>query len=284
MRIAVTGAGGQLGADLAVVLGDDGVMLDRAALDVTDAAACVDALGGADAIIHAAAWTDVDGCEGDPARAREMHVTATENVVRAARGAFVVVVSTDFVFDGRGTRAYIESDPTAPLSVYGRTKRDGEIAAVALSGNVAIARTAWLYGARRLDGSAASNFVTAILRGARDRRSLDVVDDQVGSPTWTADLARALRSLCVARAPGVFHVVNTGAVSRYGFARAVIAGAGMDASIIHPIATADAPARAAARPMYAPLDAPAWRAAGFAALPPWGDALARALPGILRAI
>lgn len=286
MRVLVTGAGGQLGRDLARALdGHEAVLLGHGELDVTDLEAVRSAVGAArpDAVIHAAAWTDVDACESDPARARLVNADAAGFVAAAAReavDAFVVLVGTDYVFDGTLDRAYVEDDEPNPLQVYGRTKREGEIAAGETGARVAIARTAWLYGAATASGAPARNFVRAIL-GAAARGPLDVVDDQVGSPTWTGDLARALVALVEDPRKGTFHVVNPGAVSRYEFARAIVAGAGMDPALVRPVATKDAPLRPAVRPAYAPLDGRAWREVGFAPLPPWEDALARALPDIL---
>jgi dTDP-4-dehydrorhamnose reductase len=196
--------------------------------------------------------------------------------------AFLIVVSTDYVFDGVSDRAYVETDPTNPIQVYGRTKLDAEQAAREETADLAIVRTAWLYGARLASGEPARNFVMAILRGCA-RGPLDVVDDQVGSPTWTGDLAAALVELGRARATGTFHVASAGAVSRYEFARAIVQAAGGDAELVRPVSTAAAEPRPAARPAYAPIDGPAWRAAGFDALPSWHDALAKAMPEISAA-
>jgi len=191
------------------------------------------------------------------------------------------VVGTDYVFDGSAGRAYTETDATNPLQVYGQTKLDGELAARAEASPLAVARTAWLYGARTAAGAPAKNFVASILRASNG--PLDVVDDQVGSPTWTGDLADALVALAERRTSGTFHVANTGAVSRYEFARAIFEIAGLDPEAVRPVSTKDAPPRAAARPAYAPLEGVAWGEAGFGPLPHWRDALARALPGILSA-
>ena len=238
---------------------------------------------GPDVIIHAAAWTDVDGCEKDPARARTANLEGSRNVAAAAGNAFMILVSTDYVFDGSAGRAYSEKDETNPIQVYGRTKLEGELAARAETSSLAIARTAWLYGARKATGEPAKNFVTSILRAA-ERGPLDVVDDQVGSPTWTGDLADALLALAEGRTPGTFHVANGGAVSRCDFARAILEEAGKDPSRVRAVATKDAAPRPAARPLYAPLDGVAWRDAGFDTLPDWRDALKRAMPGILEAV
>ena len=189
----------------------------------------------------------MDGCETDPAQARAINVEGTRNVAAAAGDAFLVLIGTDYVFDGSAGRAYVESDETNPLQVYGRTKLDAEQAARAETSALAVARTAWLYGARTAAGAAAHNFVAAILRAA-ERGPLDVVEDQVGSPTWTGDLADAVIRLAERRAPGTFHVANAGAVSRADFARAILEAAGRDAGLVRAVATKDAAARAAVRP------------------------------------
>ena len=269
MRVLVTGAGGQFGAELAPRLAaHDAVLLDHETLDVTDPIAVEGVLesAGPDVIIHAAAWTDVDGCEVDPGRARATNADGTRNVAAAAGAAFMILISTDYVFDGTAGRAYTETEQAAR----------GETA------SLAIARTAWLYGARTATGAPAKNFVASILRGAA-RGPLDVVDDQVGSPTWTGDLADAVLALAERRMSGMFHVANAGAVSRYDFARAILEGAGRDPGVVRAVATKDATPRAAARPPYAPLDGVGWRSEGFDPLPEWRDALSRALPGILDA-
>jgi len=285
VRVLVTGAGGQLGRDLARALeGHDPILLSHDALDVTDAVAVEGVLTSAepDVVIHGAAWTDVDGCENDPARAHLVNTVGTRNIAAFAGEAFVIVVSTDYVFDGRAQRAYVETDETNPLQEYGRTKLEGERAAVGESPRVAVARTAWLYGARTANDAPARNFVSTMLKLSA-RGPLDVVDDQIGSPTWTVDLAAALLVLAEARTPGTYHVANTGAVSRYEFARQIVAGAGRDPELIRPVTTEKAAPRPAARPKYAPLDGKGWRKAGFDALPPYDDALERALPDIIEA-
>ncbi|HEV2686628.1 MAG TPA: dTDP-4-dehydrorhamnose reductase [Actinomycetota bacterium] len=286
MRVLVTGAGGQLGSEFAQrLVAHDAVLLDHETLDVTDPIAVEGVLdsAGPDVVIHAAAWTDVDGCEDDPEHARAVNVTGTRNVAAASGDAFMILVGTDYVFDGTAGRAYTEKDETNPVQVYGRTKLDAEQAARAETSSLAIARTAWLYGARKANGEPAKNFVSSILRAAA-RGPLEVVDDQVGSPTWTGDLADALLALAERRTPGTFHVANSGAVSRHDFARAILEEAGTDPSGVRAVSTKDAAPRPAARPMFAPLEGVAWRDAGFDALPGWRDALARAMPGIREAV
>ena len=284
MRILVTGAGGQLGAAIASELdGHDLVLLDHGALEVSDEHAVRRTIGGAraDVIIHAAAWTDVDACEGDPARAELINARGTANVAGAAGDALVILLSTDYVFDGDATEPYVEDAPTNPVQAYGRSKLMAELA-VSAAAHFAIVRTAWLYGARRADGSFARNFITSILRAATTG-PIDVVSDQVGSPTSTHDLARALGELAARGATGTFHVVNEGAVSRADLARAALTCAGMDPGLVRDIETEPGP-RTARRPAYAPLATAAWREAGFDALPRWDDALARAVPSIVEAL
>lgn len=285
MRILVTGSNGQLGTALAPVLeqrGHDAVLLDREQFDVTDPLATEGVLrsAGPDAVIHAAAWTDVDGCELDPARARRVIVEGTRNVVQGALRSFVVVVSTDFVFDGEASKAYLETDEPRPLQVYGAAKLESEQLATKLSQRVAVARTAWLHGPRLATGERPSNFVTAIL-GGTEHGPVDVVADQVGSPTSVLDLAPALVDLAEARAAGLYHVVNAGEVSRAAFAREILRLAGRDPALVRDITTAEAPQRPARRPAYAPLHGKAWRKAGFDELPDWKDALARTVGELL---
>lgn len=271
----VTGAGGQLGRDLARALdGHTALLLDHARLDVSDADAVRVAIAAAtpDAVIHAASWTDVDACELDPERAHAVNADGARTVADAAveHGAFVVTISTDYVFDGRATEPYDETSSPAPIQVYGASKLDGETSGEGR----AVVRTAWLYGAARADQRIPRNFVRW---AATATGSLRVVSDQVGSPTSTRDLAGALVALCAARSSGTFHVASSGAASRFDLAREVIALIGGDADRVEGCRTEDLPPRPAARPPFAPLDGPAWRAAGFAPLPPWQEALARAL-------
>lgn len=281
MRIAVTGAGGQLGFELARALGPhEALLLDEADLDVTDGTAVEGVLRSAmpEAIIHAAAWTDVDGCERDPDRANTINAVGTANVARAAGDALLVLISTDYVFDGAGGRPYTETDDPNPIQVYGRTKLAAE-QEVRAAQRWAVVRTAWLYGATYADGSPARNFIHSVLAGLR-RGPVEVVDDQVGSPTSAHDLAVALVALVDAGATGVFHAVNDGIVSRFELARTAAAIGGFDEDRVRPTTTVATP-RAAPRPPYAPLRGEAWVKAGFEPLAPWEDALRRALPAFL---
>ena len=279
MRVLITGGAGQLGRDLAAELGIQAFALDHSECDVTDPDAVRAVVGRIhpDAIVNAGAWTNVDGCEEDPDGARLVNANGAANVARAAGDALVVQISTDYVFDGRLGRAYVETDEPAPLSAYGLTKLEGEQAVAAEASRWAVVRTAWLYGA------GTRNFVASILRAARTRQKLSVVDDQVGSPTSTPDLAKALVELLQRGTTGVLHGVNAGECSRYEFARAIFSAAGLDHSRVEPVTTEAMP-RPAMRPAYAPMDGVAWRAAGLPQMRNWREALHDIVPDVVRAL
>jgi len=274
MRVLVTGAGGQLGrevVELCTAAGDDVVACDSATLDVTDRDRVLQVLGAAapETVIHAGAWTNVDGCETDPDRAYAVNALGTRNVAEGARlvGARVCYVSTDYVFDGRGTRPYHEWDAVNPLSVYGRSKLGGE---AALGPEDTVVRTSWVCGRY------GRNFVKTILARAAEGQPLTVVDDQHGCPTFAGDLAGMIRRLVVARLPGLFHVTNQGATTWYRFARDAVEAAGLDISLVTPISTAEMqPPRPAPRPAYSVLDNAALRLSGVPLLPDHHEPLER---------
>ena len=287
----VTGAGGQLGRDLVDVLSGrvadgggapagrpwDVAAFDHARLDVSRRAAVLTAVEGVrpDVIVHAAAWTAVDACEGDPDRAFAVNALGTRHVAEAARrtGAHVVYVSTDYVFDGTSARPYREWDATNPLSVYGRSKLGGE---AELDPASTVVRTSWVCGAH------GANMAKTVLRLADGPGPLRFVDDQRGSPTFTADLAVTVAALARDRLPGVFHVTNSGTTTWYGFARAVLAAAGHDPDRVEAIATAELdPPRPAPRPANSVLDNAALRLMGMELLADWHDGLDR-LVDVLR--
>lgn len=261
MKVLITGAAGQLGVELVqhcIEMGDDVVAADRSDADITDAAA-VDAFLAQhrpDAVISAAAYTAVDACESNVDIAQAVNGTAV-GIVRAACeefGAHLVHVSTDYVFDGTLDRPYVETDETNPQSVYGRTKLAGEIAAGSAA---SIARTSWVCG------EYGDNMVKLILRLAAGDTPLAFVDDQRGHPSFTADLAPALRTLALERRAGTFHLTNSGAVSWFEFVGDILEAAGHDRGRVSPIATAELdPPRPAPRPANSVLDNAAWRAAG----------------------
>ncbi|MBK9180773.1 MAG: dTDP-4-dehydrorhamnose reductase [Acidimicrobiales bacterium] len=272
MRVLVTGAGGQLGHDVAAVCraaGDQVAALDRAALDVTDRDQVLAAAGAVapDAIVHCAAWTAVDACETDPERAFVANALAVRHVAEAARrtGAHLVHLSTDYVFDGTLERPYHEWDEPDPVNVYGRSKLAGEHEALAGCPGATVVRTSWVVGAH------GANVVRTILALAADPdRPLAFVDDQRGSPTCTADLAPLLRTLARDRRPGVVHATNQGVTTWYGLARATLEAAGADPSRVRAVTTAELdpprPARRPASSVLAPAVLLAW---GLPLLPPW---------------
>lgn len=275
MRVLVTGAGGQLGHDLVThcsSLGDDVVACDHATLDLADPDSVrrVIAEASPDVVINSGAWTAVDACEADTDKADRVNGRGPGWIAEAAAGvgAHVVQLSTDYVFDGTKPDPYVESDPTNPLSAYGRSKLAGE---VAVGPTATIVRTAWVCGAH------GANMVKTVLSLA-DRPALAFVDDQRGSPSFTADLAVAIRRLASERLAGTFHVTNQGATSWYGFVREVLESAGHDPSIVRPIATAELdPPRPAPRPANSVLDNAALRDHGLPLLPHYRESLDRLL-------
>ena len=269
VRILVTGAGGQLGRELVGHLETspthDVVGLARDRLDVADRDAVLGAVGTVrpDAIVHTAAWTAVDACEADPDRALVVNALGSRHVAEGARrfGAHLVALSTDYVFDGTKADPYHEWDEPAPTSAYGRSKLAGEHEVLAGCPGATVARTAWVCGAH------GPNMVATVLRLAAERDQLAFVDDQRGSPTFTADLAPALVRLCIDRRPGVFHLTNAGAVSWYGSAGGGWVAAGAAPAGGRPAATADLdPPRPAPRPANSVLANTSWAAAGLAPL------------------
>lgn len=275
-RLVVIGAGGMLGQDVSRAgraAGHDVLALTRAELDATDATAVDRVLADAApaAIVNCAAWTDVDGAESDPDGAHAVNATAAGNLARTAAriGARLVHVSTDYVFDGdrpADAAPYVESDATAPQSVYGRTKLAGEQAVAAAGGDHAIVRSSWLFGV------GGGNFAATMLRLAAERDEITVVTDQIGCPTATADLAQALLSLALGDtrgAQGVLHVAGGGPpVSWNGFAAEIFRQAGVDCRVL-PCTTAEMP-RPAPRPAFSAL---ASERADAPVLPPWQDGL-----------
>lgn len=278
MLALVTGARGQLGSDLCGVLeraGDDVVSSDRRELDVTSRDQVLGAILGVrpQVVYHCAAWADVDGCEGDPDRALLVNALGSRNVAEACRlaGSHLVAVSTDYVFAGDAGRPYVEWDETGPRSAYGRSKLAGEREVIDGCPGAAVVRTSWLCG------PSGPNVVRTALRlAAEPGRELTFVDDQVGCPTFTSDLAPLLRRLGVARVPGTVHATNQGATSWHGFVEEVLAAAGHDPGRVRPIATSELiPPRPAPRPAYSVLDNAALRGLGFELLPDFRDPLAR---------
>ena len=280
MRLLITGAGGQLGGDLADVALERGVLAEapaEAALDITDERAIRAALDEhrPDALVNCAAWTNVDGAETNRDAAYAVNHTGARLLAEqcARRGIVLVHLSTDYVFDGTSREAIPESAAPSPLSVYGASKLAGEQAVRAASGKHVIVRTSGLYGR---DGP---NFVLKLLRRAAGGAELRVVTDQVTAPTWTGHLAPALLRLLELGVTGTYHVTNSGTTSWYDLAVFALHAAGFTTDVM-PILTWDL-AAAAPRPQHAVLDNTAWGALGEPPLPPWTDGL-RAYVGELR--
>lgn len=266
MRVLITGAGGQLGIDVAAACaaaGDEVFAFDREGLDIGSRSAAHNAITSLrpEAVINCAAWTAVDACEGDPDRALALNGTAVRWLAEASHraGAHLVQVSTDYVFDGTLDRPYHEWDDTDPQSVYGLTKLIGEREALVLGPSATVVRTSWVCGRN------GSNMVKTVMRLADAHPQMSFVDDQIGHPTFTHDLAPVLRRLALDRLSGVVHATNQGACSWYQFAGEVVAAMGKDPAMVQPIATVDLqPARPAPRPANSVLDNTVLRMAGFA--------------------
>jgi dTDP-4-dehydrorhamnose reductase len=263
VRILLTGAGGQLGQELVKLLTRDEVhALDHRALDITDRKAVFAALERVRPswVINAAAYNDVDKAEAAHEQAFAVNGAAAGYLADAAAraGAAIVHISTDYVFDGRKGAPYTEEDRPNPLNVYGQSKHEGELRVLGSEAPACVLRTAWLYGGY------GPNFVRAILAAASAGDPLRVVADQVGSPTWTRHLARAINELIRTPARGLFHVANGGACSRFELARDIVG----DTVDVLPITSVQA-GRAAARPANSALASVRWTETGLPALPGW---------------
>jgi dTDP-4-dehydrorhamnose reductase len=297
VRILITGADGQLGRDLldalagrvpaggrrCALLGPEGPReglchevlatdIGNMRVDDRDAVFHVFEDFRPEVVLHGGAITDVDLCETEVDTAFAVNALGTRHIADAAArvNAHVVYVSTDYVFDGAARRPYREWDRPCPTSVYGASKLAGERECRPGS---TIVRTSWVCGAR------GKNMVVTALRLAEGEGELRFVDDQQGSPTFTADLAPAIVTLGLDRRPGIFHVTNSGATTWHGFVRAILEQAGADPERVLPIRTAELdPPRPAPRPAYSVLDNMALRLSGLPALPDWRDALARLVP------
>ena len=286
MRVLVTGAKGQLGREVVEAFaapafghaaGHEVVATDQATLDVgsRDSVFAGVTTVEPDVVVHTAAWTDVDGCEADADRALRVNALGTRHLVAAARlvGARVCYISTDYVFDGLAGRPYDEWDPPRPVSVYGRSKRGGELE---LGPEDTTVRTSWLCGRH------GRNFVRTVLTRAVAGQELRVVDDQHGCLTHAGDLAAMIRRLVVERRAGVFHVTNQEPTTWFRLARDAVATAGLDVELVQAIRTAELqPPRPALRPPYAVLDNAALRLCGLPLLPDHHDALARLVPDLV---
>ncbi len=270
-RYLITGASGMLGRDLqSALVGRDVTALRRADLDVTDLSAVTDAAAGHDVIINAAAYTKVDDAESDEDAAYAVNAVGARNLAIAASAlsAKLVQVSTDYVFDGSASEPYREDTPLGPISAYGRTKAAGEefVRAEHPSGSY-IVRTAWLYGEH------GPNFAKTMVRLAGSHETVSVVNDQLGQPTWSADLAQQIVALLDAGAPaGTYHGTNSGQASWYDFARAIFTAAGLDPERVKPTDSSSF-VRPAPRPSYSVLAHDSWGLAGMKPMRAWTDAL-----------
>lgn len=277
-NILVTGAGGQLGGNLLRrdVPGVSIRGLTSSDLDITDADAVRDAVRPGDVVLNCAAYTAVDAAETDEDAAAAVNATGPRILAEACArvGARLVHVSTDYVFPGDASTPYEVDDATGPRTAYGRTKLAGERAVLAADPTAVVVRTAWVYT------GTGSDFVATMLRLQRERDTVSVVDDQVGSPTFAGDLAAGLLELAMRpQVRGVLHATNAGRATWFELARAVFAGVGADPERVRPCTTADFP-RPAPRPAYSVLSSAAWERAGLTPLRPWADALADALAAL----
>jgi dTDP-4-dehydrorhamnose reductase/4-ketoreductase len=287
MRWLVTGAGGMLGRDLVGELtgrGEHVVGLDHAALDITRPEALDRALAEhrPDTVVNCAAYTAVDDAETDEARALEINGDGPRLLARACatHDARLVHVSTDYVFSGDArTTPYFEDHPTAPRTAYGRTKLAGERAVLEeLPDTCAVVRTAWLYGVH------GSNFVRTMTGLEARRDTVDVVVDQRGQPTWSADVAERIADLGPRLGhgvSGVFHATNSGEATWYDLAREVFLLVGAEPDRVHPTTSAAFP-RPAPRPAYSALGHNRWREIGLEPMRDWKSALHEALPQIRK--
>jgi dTDP-4-dehydrorhamnose reductase len=272
VRLLITGGLGLLGREIARVFEGGAAVrtTDREELDVTDPAACrreIDGFGP-DVVIHCAAYTAVDRAESEPEAARVLNVEGTRNVARACRGrgALVVAFGTDYVFDGTSGRPYREEDAANPLSVYGKTKLAAELALREDAGDHLLVRTQWLFG------PAGKNFIRTILEKTRRGETLRVASDQVGCPTFSRDLAGAVRMLLEAGARGTVHFSGAGETSWFGLAGHVLQRCGLPTEELFAAKTRDLP-YPAPRPAYGVLSKERYRAVTGDSPRPWQEAV-----------
>jgi len=274
MKVLITGGKGQLGHELENILRQDGqteaICLPKESLDVTRVEEVQRVIAGFNpgVVIHAAANTNVDGCEIDQDKAYQVNALGTRNVAVAASklGAKLVYISTDYVFNGRSTRPWMEFDSPDPVNVYGRSKLAGEQFTTNLSDKYFIVRTSWLYGRQ------GKNFAKTMLSLAREKTELAVVNDQVGSPTYAKDLAVFLIGLIQTELYGIYHYSNAGFCSWFDFAKKIFEMAGLKHVRVRPVSTEEFK-RPAPRPAYSVLDHYCLRLEGLAAPRRWEDAL-----------
>lgn len=274
MKILVTGVGGQLGHDVCRVLAARNIAhrgVDIAAFDITDVKATQEYIMNycPDAVIHCSAWTAVDKAEDKLDKVRAVNTEGPRNIAAVCKeiGAKLLYISTDYVFPGTGERFYEPEDPTGPLGAYGETKLGGELAVKELLEKYFIVRISWVFG---MNGN---NFVKTMLRLAETKTELNVVCDQIGSPTYTADLAPLLCNMIMTEKYGVYHATNEGVCSWAEFAQEIFRLAGKNVKV-NPVSTSEYPTKAA-RPLNSRMSKDKLEKMGFARLPDWHDALAR---------
>lgn len=280
MNILVTGCNGQLGQEMKNVLEHKmpGITIytDRDTLDLTDAKALQAFVLDNDIthIVNCAAYTNVDLAEEEKLECAAINVTAVKNIANAAdlNGAKVIHISTDYVFDGTAHRPYRESDKVNPISQYGTTKRLGETALIALAPESIIIRTAWLYSPY------GKNFVKTILRLSKTNKEINVVSDQIGTPTYALDLAEAIVKILSSHqwVSGIYHFTDEGAASWYDFAKAILRIAGNTTCRVNPIPSEDYP-QVATRPYYSVLDRSRIKATYGVEIPHWEESLVKCI-------
>ena len=278
MKVLVTGVKGQLGHDVVNELekrGHQAIGVDVEEMDITDETAVKTVITGAapDAVIHCAAYTAVDAAEDHEDLCRRVNALGTGYVASVCRdlNCKLMYISTDYVFNGQGTRPWEPDDERQPLNVYGQTKYEGELAVETLE-KYFIVRIAWVFGVN------GKNFIRTMLNLGQTRDSLTVVDDQIGTPTYTFDLARLLADMIETDRYGRYHATNTGLCSWYEFACEIFRQAGMKVKV-SPVSSQEYPAKAR-RPANSRMDQRKLGENGFEPLPPWQDALGRYLEEI----
>ena len=279
IKILVTGASGQLGQEIVRISGRfpqfSVIGLSRSELDVTDPVAVKRAIesAGCDFVINCAAYTAVDAAESNPGQCRSINVDGVRNIVNSLINTNVrlIHISTDYVFDGEATTPYSESDATNPLSVYGKSKLDSETTALTLLPEAMIIRTGWLYGAK------GRNFYNTILKFAHDDKTINVVNDQKGTPTLVTDLAEAILNIIGSGKwlPGVYHYSNLGEATWYEFAKAIVEESQIDV-VMRPVSTEEYGAEAV-RPRYSVLDKAKITKTYGIEIADWRDALRRCI-------
>ena len=281
MRVLVTGVKGQLGYDVVKECEKrniEAVGVDIEEMDITDKASVDKVIkeAGVDAVIHCAAYTAVDAAEDNVEICRKVNAEGTENIAKVCKelDLKMVYISTDYVFDGKGTRPWEPDDERAPLNVYGQTKYEGELAVQNNLEKYFIVRIAWVFG---INGK---NFIKTMLRLAEDHDSLTVVNDQFGSPTYTYDLARLLVDMVQTEKYGIYHATNEGICTWYEFACEIFKQAGIDIKV-SPVSAAEYKAKAK-RPENSRMSKEKLSENGFERLPSWQDALSRYLKEIGR--